>query len=669
MMNEEREDQSSTSSLIAAPTSSLIPHPSSFRRWRLAILVASALALVALLPQLNFRLVRGREWRGEYFMAYSDEVAYSAYVNALAEGHTRRTDAYAARDDTTDAPLPESLYSVQLLPAYAVALPARLLHLSTSTAFILLPPLVAFFAALAVFRLVLSLTDDERLAALAVPTVLCLGVAVDAQGAARFLLNLRPPVYVYLPFLRRYQPAVAFPLLFVFPLLIRRALACATRRETITRALAAGLIFAALVFSYYYLWTGALAWLICLTIFWLIARPGDRRRLFETLIPYALCATCALAPYFYLLAQRAAASDDMQALAHTHAPDLARRPELFGLLIGLFLIIIARRGLVSLREPATLFALAFTFAPVVVFNQQIITGRSLQPLHYELYVANYFALLAAVVAAWLAWRGRVERRVERRDAHATDPTTSAKKVFVVPKKVFIIVSLLAFAWGAVESEVWYEHYARLNIQRDEARAANLRLAQLADEFARDGNAQTDDDQSRASQAINAHAVATTTRPIVFCADPVEADSLPTATSHAAVLWSIYMLSAPALTPAEYGERLRLQMYYTGVAPARFDAMLHNDLRFQQFVFGWARVNARLSANFRPVTAAETQSESDAYASFVSTFTHERAARLPLSFAVVRDDSQVDLSNLARWYTLAASERAGAYTIYRLKLKD
>jgi hypothetical protein len=663
-MNDSNAGQSSTSSSVV-PTSSFIAHRSSFSRWRLAIFVASALALVALLPQLNFWLARGREWRGEYFMAYSDEVAYSAYVNALAEGHTRLTDAYAARDDTTDAPLPESLYSVQLLPAYAVALPARALHLSTSTAFILLPPLVAFFAALALFRLVLSLTDDERLAALAVPTVLCLGVLIDAQGAARFLLHLRPPVYVYLPFLRRYQPSVAFPLLFVFPLLIRRALASATRRETIMRALAAGLIFAALVFSYYYLWTGALAWLACLTIFWLIARPDDLRRLFETLIPFALCAACALAPYFYLLSRRAAASDDVQALADTHAPDLARRPEQFGLLIALFLIIIARRRLISLREPATLFALAFALAPVVVFNQQIITGRSLQPLHYELYVANYFALLAAAVAAWLVVRGRTERRAARTD----EVIARTKKISVVPKKVFVIISLLAFAWGAVESKVWYDHYARLNIQRDEARAANLRVAQLADELARDGNAQTEDDRARESQPVNAHAVATTTRPVVFCADPVEADSLPTATSRAAVLWSIYMLSAPALTPAEYGERLRLQMYYTGVAPARFAAMLRTDVRFQQFVFGWARINPRLSANFRPVTAAETQSESDAYANFVAAFTRERAARLPLAFAVVRDDAQVDLTNLSRWYTLDATERVGAYTIYRLKLKD
>ena len=43
--------------------------------------------------------------------------------------------------------------------------------------------------------------------------------------------------------------------------------------------------------------------------------------------------------------------------------------------------------------------------PFVVFNQQVITGYSLQPFHYESFIANYVALVGAVVVGVILWRG------------------------------------------------------------------------------------------------------------------------------------------------------------------------------------------------------------------------------------------------------------------------
>src|SRR5205085_1403183 len=320
-------------------------------------------------------------------------------------------------------------------PAYAVALPARLFGLSTATTFILLAPLAAFLSALALFWLVALVTKDDRVAAACVPCVLCLGALATAQGAARTLLHLQAPIYVYLPFLRRYEPAVSFPLFFLFCALVWRALTQTKRRAVCWSIALAALSFWLLVFSYFYLWTAAAAWLACLTLLWLVARPDDWRACLWKLIGTGLLASLALLPYLLLLTHRAATTDAVQGLAYSHAPDLTRRPELFGFLILCALVLAVWRGRIAGREPAALFAVSCALIPFLVFNQQIITGRSLQPMHYDQFIANYAALLGACLAATLIWRG----------------TNQAART--VPVRALVLVALLAFGVGLMETLV------------------------------------------------------------------------------------------------------------------------------------------------------------------------------------------------------------------------
>src|SRR3954465_15428835 len=92
--------------------------------WRLGIFAALALTLVALYPQFHLQLARGLDWNGSYAFFSQDEIAYSAYVNALIEGRPRRNDPYTGRDERAENPQPESLFSIQFAPAYAIAIPA-----------------------------------------------------------------------------------------------------------------------------------------------------------------------------------------------------------------------------------------------------------------------------------------------------------------------------------------------------------------------------------------------------------------------------------------------------------------------------------------------------------------------------------------------------------------
>src|SRR5213595_2949263 len=118
-------------------------------RWRWGIVAAVAMMILSFYPQLHFWAVRGSEWNGSYaaMEGVGDEIAYSAYINALIDGRPRRNDPYTGRDFRDSAPQKDSLFSIQFVPAYLIALPARALGISAATAFIALSPLAAGAAA------------------------------------------------------------------------------------------------------------------------------------------------------------------------------------------------------------------------------------------------------------------------------------------------------------------------------------------------------------------------------------------------------------------------------------------------------------------------------------------------------------------------------------------
>src|SRR5688572_9129140 len=99
--------------------------PSDLNKWKWCALAALGMVLLSLLPQLHLWIVRGREWNGAYVSPQGDEPLYSAYINALIDGRSRKNDPFGGRDDTSNSPLPESTFSIQFVPAYAIALPAR----------------------------------------------------------------------------------------------------------------------------------------------------------------------------------------------------------------------------------------------------------------------------------------------------------------------------------------------------------------------------------------------------------------------------------------------------------------------------------------------------------------------------------------------------------------
>ena len=648
-MRDERKSSSEGASLIQPST--LDPHPSI--RWRLGLLAAAALALLALLPQAQLLRARGDNWRGAYASFDGDETAYAAYLSALIAGRPRLNDPYSGLDDSQGVPLPESLFSIQFVPAYALALPARALSLDASKVFIALSPLVAFAASLALFWLLALLTRDEQVAACGALIILCLGTLAAGHVGLAKLLSLRA-AYAYLPFLRRYVPALPFPFLFIFCAFVWRALACAParRRAAHTFALAAGATFALLVFSYFYLWTTAAAWLACLAPLWLVAhnRRDERARALKIFLTTAALACASVAPYALLLARRAATMDKVQVLKLTHAPDLFRAPEVSALVALALLAAGVWLRRLSARDARVVFASSFALTPFVVFNQQIVTGRSLQPVHYEDYVLNYLALLALVLAFALLVRRRDETD------RTPPPRFPALQHFATlrrfAKPMLLCVALAAYGWATRELIATTRRFAPTNAARDEQLRVAMRLAEIA----------------RATAATTANDPASPARPVVLATNFMLADNLPLGAPQLAVQWSPHMHVNSGLTAEAHRERMYQFFYYANVAPENFHAYIRSNPLVVYKLFGAERVLPRLTPDYAPLSDEEINREGRAYADYVAAFAREQAARPALSFVVTSEEDPGDLSTLDRWYARDAGERVGSYTIYRVQLR-
>lgn len=565
-------------------------------RWRLGFIAAAIVVVVTSIPQLNLILKRGNTWQGAYALTDFDELSYSAYVNALISGRPRRNNPYLEKDHQD---IGESYFSIQFLPAYVIAMPARALGVSTSTTFILLTPLMAFASSLAIFWLLFQVTRNEMISAAGVLMVLLCGRLTSESPL------MAVQYYSSFAFLRRYVPALPFPLFFLFSGFVWRAFVDQSK----TWALAAGAVLALLIFSYFYLWTAAAAWLFCFVVLWLVARAEKWRAVVKSVLIIAGFAVCALSPYLYLLSRRAKTIDEDQALTFSRTPDLFRITEIISFLIIVVLLIAIRRG-IAWRSPGVLFVSACAITPFVVFNQQIITGVSLQSFHYEQFIINYLVLLSIVGVYHLI----------------------GSKLRIRP----IVWAMFAIGVGFATAIKEVRDHSPLNMRRDQARAMVQRL--------------------------EAHSGAALFDNSLLAASALTDSSVPQ-------LWAPNMYIYGGVTETERRERFFQYLYLLGVDPQTFDRDLQNNPQVQAAVFGLRRVNDLLTFTFTPISAEEIRAQVETYAAYTKNFSAQQASRWPIVYVVTSNEVTHDFTTLDRWYTRSSGEPFGDSTVYRVRLKQ
>jgi hypothetical protein len=605
------------------------------QKHKLCALVSLAMVLLAMLPQIHLWIVRGRDWNGAYVVIQGDEPYYAGYLNALLNGRPRRNDPDGGVDDSSGSPLPESTFSIQFIPPYVIAFFARLFGASASTAMIALLGFGALFASLAVCWLLRSVTDDSQLAAAGTLFVLCFGGLAGGHALLGLLLVTTDLSMPSLPFLRRYQPAASFPLLILFIGLVWRALTAETKRRATIAALLAGATFGLLVFSYLYLWTAAAAWLVCISILWFWLRRNDKWKLFRTLGIIGALAAIALAPYLYLVSHRPPTLDAWQTLARTHRPDLFRVPELLGVLILIMLVVALRRRKIERGNPRVIIAASLGVLPLVVFNQQILTGRTMQPYHYAAFVVNYTVLAGLLVTFKLWWKQ-------------------------IPRRALVWAAALSFMWGLFEVGLPSRlHTVPAAVTEDQMVPVFLRLKQLS---AEDGTLADLRSKGRTST-------------IVFSPNITVTSLTPTWTSQG-TLPDRAGIDFGHITPAQRKEYFYMHLYYANADIGNLrEALKGNpgDVAMKYYarsaLFGHDRIVPALAGDFKPIQDEEIENEIRAYQTYANAFSREQALRRPLTYVVTAASTNLDFANIDRWYERDSGERVGSYVLYRVRLKN
>ena len=595
-------------------------------RWRFGIFAGIVLAILMLYPQLRMVYLRGQQWEGNYAISDVDEVAYAAYLQSLIEGKPRKNDSYTKLNDTSETPLPESLFSIQFASAYAVAIPARILGGSASAAMTITGVLSASLSALAVFWLIGMVTDDSLYALAGTLVIFCGGALAGGEGAILDIVGSRV-AGPFFPGFRRYTPAVALPLLFGFCGLLWFLVRAQDNKRRLFYGILAFFCFGFTVYSYFYVWTTLAAWLVCVSSLWLIARPEGWAKDSRAFLMLGVGCLLWLPPYKILLANRASTTDDVQLLELSHSPDFARFPEYIGIAVLIVLVVGILRKTIKLREPVTLFAAAFALVPLVVHNQQIITGNSLQPVHYDLFTVNYLAMLAMVLAVWQSLKSVVS-------FHAGSA-----------RIVILTVCIVAFVWGLVECHLTARVYDGINIERDKGLKVAKHLREIGVDKRSDRNT-------------------------VLSTSIWLGDDLPTFAPQP-ILWALHQIAFGGITTQESKERYYQFLYYQNVNGSQLtDEIRDNNFSPIIALFGSGRYSSRLSSTYKPVTDVEISHEAALYKAYVLAFDPWQSSQTILGYVIVPNNTirLVDLSNMDRWYEREATEIVGDYTLYKVKLK-
>lgn len=597
----------------------------SFLKW--CALAAIPVVLLSLVPQARLWFARGSEWNGAYATVDGDEFLYSAYINALIDGRPRRNDPFFGRDDHPNAPLPESAFSIQYLPPFAISSIAKIFGISASTSFILLIAFSALSATVTIFWLLNSTVQDNRLAAVGTLLVLLLGTAAAGEGLLASFFT-RDVSTLGLAFLRRYQPAASFFLFFALCGLVYRALTIEEGGKRKLLAGISGLILGVLIFSYLYLWTAAAVWTATLAGLWIYFRPSDRRKTLEVVGLMTVTAGFALAPYIYLLSNRAQNLDETQTLISTHRPDLFRMPEMFGLCIVVLIWASVRRQRIQLQHPLIIFALSLGVLPFLLFNQQVVTGRSMQPFHFQTFVVNYAVLIGVVILATQLLRSVSSRRLA-------------------------VVGFVVVVWGVAEVAVPAEIRVAADVKNDRIVPVLLRLKALS---VNDGTFSSLRSEGKTST-------------LVFSPDIGVVRLVPTWTAQGTMV-GLGGLDFGSATSED--KQVFAYLYYSGVDTARLSELLSDqspDLFLNYYarsaVFGHERVLPQLSLLHSPVQDSEIQEQLRAYEAYVAAFSREEVLQHPIAYAIIGSERDFDFSRIDRWFMRDAGEQIGPYYLYRL----
>ncbi len=601
----------------------------SFLFWATSVGVLTA--TFALAPQIDLWIARGNEWKGIYAITDHDEPFYAAYLQSLMEGKPRRNSPYTGAIDNLETPQKESHLSIQFLASYPTAQIAKLFGFSLPTTMIFLSAAIGFLSAIVIFWLFYLFFQNTFASFVGTLIILFGGTLAAGQGSFFNTVFSQDVHYTNsLLFLRRTLPASGFPVLFLFFILIWKFIISDTdRRKVLWGFLSIG-CFGFSVFSYFYFWTTAIAWFLGLIILWTIFRFEELRKNKFSLACLSLGLSLFLIPYFVLLQNRSADVDAALTLNQTHTPDLFRIPEIVSYLTIVFFLYSHNRGWINLREKNFLFLMSFTLVSIIVFNQQILTGYSLQPFHYQFFCANYIAVFPLFALVFHL----AQKKLSAEGFHRT---------LLLAAAVIIII-------GCIDTVSGMSPTKDLNIRRDELIPVTRRIKEIS-----------------AGKSENSPS-------LILSFDfsdknMVNGMDIPSLTSQP-VVWSVYMSMFPDVNKNENKQRLFKFLYYQNFSEQKLRHELRNNNFYLIYTFFGADKTSDIYINKLDYVKHENVEEIvSQFGEFRRSFNYEEARTDEISFVLVHRFSEHDLSVVDRWYQIHNREDIGEYTLYTVELRD
>jgi hypothetical protein len=584
-------------------------------------------------PQIDLWVTKGEKWNGIYAINDLDEPFYAAYAQSLIDGKPRRNSPVSGVEDGFQTPQKESYLSIQFFASYPLAIIVKLFGISISNAMILLSLIAGFLSALTLYWLFYLFSQNAAVAFVGTVSVLFGGAIAAGQGS---VIQMFFPESIHFPhsliFLRRSVPAIGFPSLFLFFIFVFKTLT-SEKKNTGLWLILSGACFTFTVYSYFYFWTTALAWICILTTLWTLFHFEEIQKYKKHLLLLLLGIIGSLIPYFILASNRSIDVDSALSLSMTHEPDLWRIPELLSYLaIALILLAVKFKQLV-LNDKKTVFLLSFAFVAPVVFNQQILTGRSLQPFHYEFFCANYISLFALLMTGFTI----LEKNL---------PSLEFKKILVITAAVSILI-------GSFDTFYGTKSVREMNLWRDEMMPAANRIKYLSNST----------EQKIASP-----------KSVVLSFDFSQDDyfdsiDLP-ALSSQPVLWSPHLSMFPDVNSQENLRRIFQFLYYQNFDKGKLQAKLHSKNKYILLLglFSADRTSALYTGKIKPVTEEEMNEVVEKYDEFRRNFSTADAASPALSFVLVHKDAPNDFSALDLWYERNEGEEIGKFVLFRVKLR-
>ena len=309
-------------------------------------------------------------------------------------------------------------------------------------------------------------------------------------------------------------------------------------------------------------------------------------------------------------------------------PNLFTMPEIIGYLLVMLILFLAKTGKIKFSSPPVLLTLSIAITPVILFNQQIITGRSLQPVHYEIFIANYFVLTAAIFCIWLVTKD-----------------ISAESTIANMRRGLTYLGAAAIIVGLIETTGTARRYSGFEQMRREAMPALNYLREQKND---------------PSGKVDSFAVIST--------DLMVGDYIPTATTFRP-LWNPHINSAGGINNATNKQLFFHYLYYSDIDEKGLEKAVSDDVfEAMAAIFGAGRALSSLDGESKPVTGEEKESAIREYAKFRSSFDRAKAADPEMSYIIVPVKAEPVFQKLDQWYQRDEGKTFGLFKIYALKLK-